>query len=100
MELQVGCLPMDKPAHSGLFVNDGSFMERFKHLQGEKAKEVYKAKNVGESKSILGASNPYLAYNKIPISIKTNGSPIAIHSFWRQTGVQLETGVKACGDSD
>lgn len=72
---------MDKPAPSGLFVNDGSFMERFKQLQGEKAKEVDKAKNVGGSKPtavVPGSSTVNLAYNKTPISIKANGPPKAI----------------------
>jgi splicing factor 4 len=35
----LGSLPMDKGVPPSLFVNDGSFMERFKQLQQEKEKE-------------------------------------------------------------
>lgn len=41
----VGSLPMDEGVPPTLFVNDGSFMERFKQLQQEKEKEKDKGSN-------------------------------------------------------
>ncbi|KAL5762734.1 hypothetical protein ACOSP7_018998 [Xanthoceras sorbifolium] len=59
---------MDKGTPSSLFVNDGSFMERFKQLQQDKDKEKEKGSNfVEESKPIKivsGTSAPKLSMRK------------------------------------
>ncbi|KAJ4711659.1 SURP and G-patch domain-containing protein 1-like protein [Melia azedarach] len=61
---------MDKGTPSSLFVNDGSFMERFKQLQQDKDKEKEReraATSVEESKPIkiiTGTSTPKISINK------------------------------------
>ncbi|XP_059311539.1 SURP and G-patch domain-containing protein 1-like protein isoform X2 [Lycium ferocissimum] len=68
---------MEKPTDSSLFVNDGSFMERFKQLQQEKEKEKVKAPSSKESKttsSVLGASTPKAVVSKPSLEFKTNAS--------------------------
>ncbi|KAF3628119.1 SURP and G-patch domain-containing protein 1-like protein [Capsicum annuum] len=66
---------MEKPTDSSLFVNDGSFMERFKQLQQEKEKE--KGTSLKESKktsSVLGASTPKAVISKPSLQLKANAS--------------------------
>ncbi|CAA7019242.1 unnamed protein product [Microthlaspi erraticum] len=66
---------MEKGAPPSMFVNDGSFMERFRQLQQEKDKEKDKVAHVEESKPvkiISGISNPKSYANKISIGLKTN----------------------------
>lgn len=68
---------MEKPTDSSLFVNDGSFMERFKQLQQEKEKEKLKGSSSKESKttsSILGASTPKAVISKPSLEFKVNSS--------------------------
>ncbi|KAL3380779.1 hypothetical protein AABB24_001102 [Solanum stoloniferum] len=68
---------MEKPTDSSLFVNDGSFMERFKQLQQEKEKEKLKGASSKESKttsSILGASTPKAVISKPSLEFKANSS--------------------------
>lgn len=66
---------MDKEAPPSLFVNDGSFMERFKQLQQEKAKET--GENAGNTKPVAvvsGTSTPNSAIAKTSFSIKSNNA--------------------------
>ncbi|KAL1199841.1 SURP and G-patch domain-containing protein 1-like protein [Cardamine amara subsp. amara] len=66
---------MDKGAPPSIFVNDGSFMERFRQLQQEKDKDKDKVAHVEDSKPvkiISGISNPRPPVNKISIGLKTN----------------------------
>lgn len=68
---------MEKPTDSSLFVNDGSFMERFKQLQQEKEKEKVKDASSKESKttsSILGTSTPKAIISKPSLEFKANTS--------------------------
>ncbi|KAF8099763.1 hypothetical protein N665_0237s0018 [Sinapis alba] len=65
---------MDKGPPPSIFVNDGSFMERFRQLQQEKDEAKDKVAHVEESKPvkvISGISNPRPA-NKISIGLKNN----------------------------
>ncbi|KAJ8899180.1 hypothetical protein K2173_012356 [Erythroxylum novogranatense] len=72
---------MDKGAPSGLFVNDGSFMERFKQLQQEKGKDQDKSeekdKAAGEKDSkpkpiVSGTVTPKFSISKISMQSKPN----------------------------
>ncbi|XP_010503934.1 PREDICTED: SURP and G-patch domain-containing protein 1-like protein isoform X3 [Camelina sativa] len=66
---------MEKGAPPSIFVNDGSFMERFRQLQQEKDKEKDKVVSVEDSKPvkiITGVSNPKPSASKISIGLKTN----------------------------
>ncbi|XP_010426812.1 PREDICTED: SURP and G-patch domain-containing protein 1-like protein [Camelina sativa] len=66
---------MEKGAPPSIFVNDGSFMERFRQLQQEKNKEKDKVVSVEDSKPvkiITGVSNPRPSASKISIGLKTN----------------------------
>ncbi|XP_009757640.1 SURP and G-patch domain-containing protein 1-like protein [Nicotiana tabacum] len=68
---------MEKATDSSLFVNDGSFMERFKQLQQEKETEKVKTASSKESKtasSILGSSTPKAVINKPSFELKANAS--------------------------
>ncbi|CAI9103135.1 OLC1v1001577C3 [Oldenlandia corymbosa var. corymbosa] len=68
---------MEKAKESSLFVNDGSFMERFKQLQQEEQKEKEKNASVEQVKSgpsKIGNSTPKLVIGKPIVSIKANGS--------------------------
>ncbi|XP_027106833.2 SURP and G-patch domain-containing protein 1-like protein isoform X1 [Coffea arabica] len=69
---------MEKGKESSLFVNDGSFMERFKQLQQEKEqKEKEKLVPVEQLKSgpnLSGTSTPKLVIGKPMMSIKANDS--------------------------
>ncbi|KAI5682007.1 hypothetical protein M9H77_03235 [Catharanthus roseus] len=65
---------MEKATDRSLFVNDGSFMERFKQLQ---QKEKEKHVDVGQPKSAVnlsGAPTPKLIIGKASVSMKTNES--------------------------
>lgn len=65
---------MDKASNPSLFVNDGSFMERFKQLQQEKEK---KSEVLDKSRSIsstLVTSTPKTVICKTVLEIKANGS--------------------------
>lgn len=57
---------MEKPTDSGLFVNDGSFMERFKQLQ-QKEKEKPKS-----TVNVSGTPTPKLVIGKSSMVIKAN----------------------------
>lgn len=76
----VEVLPMEKAKDPSLFVNDGSFMERFKQLQQEKDKEKGKGKTDTELKSskvasnLSGTSSPKLIINKTSFALKGNES--------------------------
>lgn len=66
---------MEKGAPPSIFVNDGSFMERFRQLQQEKDNEKDKVSHVEDSKPvkiISGISNPRPSASKISIGLKTN----------------------------
>ncbi|VVB05446.1 unnamed protein product [Arabis nemorensis] len=67
---------MEKGAPPSIFVNDGSFMERFRQLQQEKDTEKdNKVAHVDDSKPvkiISGISNPKPSASKISIGLKTN----------------------------
>ncbi|KAG8646328.1 SURP and G-patch domain-containing protein 1-like protein isoform X2 [Manihot esculenta] len=69
---------MDKQAPSSLFVNDGSFMERFKQLQQEKGKDHEKDKAVEmESKPktiVSGALAPKPSPGKITMQFKSSSA--------------------------
>ncbi|KAK4411036.1 SURP and G-patch domain-containing protein 1-like protein [Sesamum angolense] len=65
---------MDKATDPSLFVNDGSFLERFKQLQQETKKkgEVLDKSRSGSSASIT--STPKTVISKTTIEFKANGS--------------------------
>ncbi|KAK8615089.1 hypothetical protein V6N13_068874 [Hibiscus sabdariffa] len=70
---------MEKGVPSSLFVNDGSFMERFKQLQQQKD-DKDKAAALEESKPpivVKGSSavKPYIAFNKVATERKTIQTP-------------------------
>ncbi|KAG7565374.1 G-patch domain [Arabidopsis suecica] len=62
----------NKGAPPSIFVNDGSFMERFRQLQQEKDKDKDKVVQVEDSKPVKIISNPKPSANKISIGLKTN----------------------------
>ncbi|XP_077253572.1 SURP and G-patch domain-containing protein 1-like protein [Tasmannia lanceolata] len=77
---------MDKGVGASLFVNDGSFMEKFKQLQQEKHE---KKANAEESSSGIpfnspGTIRPNATISKISLDSKTNDS--------RKTGLSLSNG--------
>lgn len=64
---------MEEEAPSSLFVNDGSFMERFKQLQQEKAKDTSAPSGDPKQSSVVSrSSNPSAA--KTPLDGKANNS--------------------------
>ncbi|XP_031375272.1 SURP and G-patch domain-containing protein 1-like protein [Punica granatum] len=64
---------MDKEAPPSLFVNDGSFMERFKQLQQEKAKETSDPAGSTQPRVVVsGTSTPNSTVSKTSFSIKSN----------------------------
>ncbi|KAL3537364.1 hypothetical protein ACH5RR_000730 [Cinchona calisaya] len=68
---------MEKARESSLFVNDGSFMERFKQLQQEEQKEKEKQVAVEQAKSgpnVSGTSTPKLVIGKPTMAFKPNDS--------------------------
>ncbi|XP_012065529.1 SURP and G-patch domain-containing protein 1-like protein isoform X2 [Jatropha curcas] len=70
---------MDKKAASSLFVNDGSFMERFKQLQQEKDKDQEKDKGAVEKESkpktiVSGTLVPKTSTGKISMQFKANSA--------------------------
>lgn len=66
-------LPMEKPKDSSLFVNDGSFMERFKQLQQEKEKEKHSGSDQPKSTvNVSGTPTPKLVIGKSSLVIKAN----------------------------
>ncbi|PIN18757.1 hypothetical protein CDL12_08570 [Handroanthus impetiginosus] len=67
---------MDKASDPSLFVNDGSFMERFKQLQQEKEKEKKKEAldKSNSGSSTLSASTPKTVIGRTTIESKANGS--------------------------
>lgn len=68
---------MEKGRETSLFVNDGSFMERFKQLQQEEQKEKEKHTAVEQFKSgpnVSGTSTPKLVIGKPMVTIKSNDS--------------------------
>eukprot|EP00256_Glycine_max_P045819 XP_006598254.1 SURP and G-patch domain-containing protein 1-like protein isoform X2 [Glycine max] len=64
---------MDKGVPPSLFVNDGSFMERFKQLQQEqdKGKNV-KLEDSKPIKVISGSLSPNPSFTKTPVDLKVN----------------------------
>ncbi|XP_059651826.1 SURP and G-patch domain-containing protein 1-like protein isoform X2 [Cornus florida] len=62
---------MEKGAGSGLFVNDGSFMERFKQLQQEKQKSVTLEESK-PSRTVPMTSTPKPIISKISLESKAN----------------------------
>ncbi|KAI3444976.1 hypothetical protein Pfo_001641 [Paulownia fortunei] len=65
---------MDKATDPSLFVNDGSFMERFKQLQQEKEKKSEVLDKYRSGSSTLVTSTPKTVISKTTIEIKPNGS--------------------------
>lgn len=70
---------MDKEAPSSLFVNDGSFMERFKQLQQKNGKDQEKDKGAVEKESkpktiISGTPIPKPSTGKITMQLKSNSA--------------------------
>lgn len=68
---------MDKGAPSGLFVNDGSFMEKFKQLQQGNEKEQEKDKGAAEKDSkpktiVSGTVTPKPSFGKVTMQLKAN----------------------------
>ncbi|KAJ6905380.1 hypothetical protein NC652_023206 [Populus alba x Populus x berolinensis] len=68
---------MDKGAPSSLFVNDGSFMEKFKQLQQGNEKEQEKDKGAAEKDSkpktiVSGTVTPKPSFGKVTMQFKTN----------------------------
>lgn len=71
----LGSVAMDKGTPPSLFVNDGSFMERFKQLQQEKASEKDTRAKLEVSKPITIKSGSLTAnptINKTSVEFKTN----------------------------
>ncbi|KAL8028525.1 hypothetical protein ABFX02_14G166500 [Erythranthe guttata] len=64
---------MDKGKEPGLFVNDGSFMERFKQLQQEKEKKGEPLEKSRSGSSTLITSTPKAVISNTTINIKANG---------------------------
>ncbi|XP_010257361.1 PREDICTED: SURP and G-patch domain-containing protein 1-like protein isoform X2 [Nelumbo nucifera] len=64
---------MDKSVPPSLFVNDGSFMERFKQLQQEKEKEAA-LEQCKSTKNVSGALKPNPAITKTVLDSKSNES--------------------------
>ncbi|PIN14391.1 hypothetical protein CDL12_12980 [Handroanthus impetiginosus] len=71
---------MDKSADPGLFVNDGSFMERFKQLQQEKEKKDEVLGKSRSGSSTLVTSSPKTVITKTAISFRANGSSKMVQS--------------------
>lgn len=66
---------MDKGAPPSLFVNDGSFMERFKQLQQEQEKDKdAKLKEPKPIKIVSGSLTSNLTIKKNPVNSKANDS--------------------------
>ncbi|KAL6557496.1 hypothetical protein OROMI_017846 [Orobanche minor] len=65
---------MDKATGPGLFVNDGSFMERFKQLQEEKEKKGEVSKKSRPSSSLFTSSTPKTVISNTTIDFKASGS--------------------------
>ncbi|KAL6569853.1 hypothetical protein OROMI_014367 [Orobanche minor] len=65
---------MDKATSQSVFVNDGSFMERFKQLQQEKEQKSEVLDKPRSGSSTLITSNPKTVINKTTIEFKANGS--------------------------
>lgn len=69
---------MEKAKDPSLFVNDGSFMERFKQIQQENDKEKGKTdtelKGPKVTSNLSGSSNPKIVINKTSFAIKGNES--------------------------
>lgn len=70
---------MDKGAPPSLFVNDGSFMERFKQLQQDKNQDQEKEKEKGAAEKdskpktiVLGTLTPKPSVGKITMQFKAN----------------------------
>ncbi|XP_019707992.2 SURP and G-patch domain-containing protein 1-like protein [Elaeis guineensis] len=69
---------MEKGVGSGLFVNDGSFMEKFKQLQQEKKEKA--AVEEPKSSALTGSSvvvKPAVLANKRPLAMKAKSNPPA-----------------------
>ncbi|CAA2973801.1 SURP and G-patch domain-containing 1 [Olea europaea subsp. europaea] len=68
---------MEKAADSSIFVNDGSFLERFKQLQEEKGKEkksdISDKSESGSNTSVI--STPKTLIGKMDLEFKANCSP-------------------------
>lgn len=65
---------MDKATGRSLFVNDGSFMERFKQLQKEKEKKSEVLDKSRSGSSTLVTSSPKTVISKSTVEFKANGS--------------------------
>ncbi|WOK92585.1 hypothetical protein Cni_G01276 [Canna indica] len=62
---------MDKGDGSGLFVNDGSFMEKFKQLHQEKAATADESKSTASAKPSV-ALKPSIMIGKRPLDVRVN----------------------------
>lgn len=70
-----GSLAMEKRAPSSLFVNDGSFMERFKQLQQKKEQENGDSSEECKPKTVIsGASSPSPLISKSSLASKANNT--------------------------
>lgn len=65
---------MDKATNPSLFVNDGSFMERFRQLQQEKEKKSELLDKSRSGSSTLVTSSPKTVISKTAVEFKSNGS--------------------------
>lgn len=65
---------MEKATDPGLFVNDGSFMERFKQLQQEKEKKSQALDKSKSGSSPLITSSPKTVISKTTIEFRANSS--------------------------
>ena len=65
---------MDKGPPPSLFVNDGSFMERFKQLQQEKDKKSASSEEGRPIKIVSATLNPNSAVNKSNVELKANNT--------------------------
>ncbi|KAL3615375.1 hypothetical protein CASFOL_041036 [Castilleja foliolosa] len=92
---------MDKPTDRGLFVNDGSFMERFKQLEEKKVEQPGKSLS-GSSK--FTTSNPKSVISKTTIDhLKTSQAPSSgkkLAFSWKQKSKLAAPSVKFDEDDD
>ncbi|KAL5549779.1 hypothetical protein UlMin_005010 [Ulmus minor] len=101
---------MDKGVPPTLFVNDGSFMERFKQLQqgNEKEKKSSTSEEHGPSKVVLGTLTPIPTINKTGEEVKVNvtrkasqaASSSKLAFSLKQKSKLLAPAVKLGGDED
>ncbi|CAH9091012.1 unnamed protein product [Cuscuta europaea] len=65
---------MEKAKDPSLFVNDGSFMERFKQLEQEKGNTAIESKASNVNSNLSGSSTPKIVISKTNFIVKGNES--------------------------